>query len=177
MTVNLKLSELKRELEGMPLPQVVQLCVRLAKLKVENKELLHYLLFYSNDSLAYAELLKTSVLDAFQQPFVNAYTLAKRLRKSMRIIAKYIRFTGDRAGESELLLAVVNDYLETYRYEYRNAALARILVRCLKKTHDNIAKLHEDIQADYSGLYNEALTKVRLKLGYEFTSELRVWND
>ena len=175
--MSLKLNELKRELEGMPNPQVIQLCVRLAKLKVENKELLHYLLFYSNDSLAYAELLKAEILDPFQQPFINAYTLAKRLRKSMRIIAKYIRFTGDRAGESELLLALVNEYLEFYRFEYRNAALARIVVRCLKKTSDNIAKLHEDIQADYSGLYDDALTKVRLKIGFEFTSELRAWND
>ena len=81
--MSLKLNELKRELEGMPNPQVIQLCVRLAKLKVENKELLHYLLFYSNDSLAYAELLKAEILDPFQQPFINAYTLAKRLRKSM----------------------------------------------------------------------------------------------
>jgi len=175
--MSLKLNELKRELDGMPLPQVVKLCIRLAKLKVENKELLHYLLFYSNDSLAYAELLKTDILGAFHLPFVNAFTLAKRLRKSMRIIAKYIRFTSDRAGESELLLALVNEYIDTYRFEYRNAALARIVVRCMKKTSDNIVKLHEDIQADYSGLYDEALTKVRLKLGYEFTSELRAWND
>jgi hypothetical protein len=174
--MSLKLNELKRELEELPNPQVIQLCVRLAKLKVENKELLHYLLFYADDSIAYAELLKPEILDAFDQPFVNAYTLGKRLRKSMRIIAKYIRFSGNRAGESELLLALVEAYLSNYRYEYRNAALARIVVRCLKKTRDNIAKLHEDIQADYSGLYDEALKKVQLKLSYEYTSELKSWD-
>jgi hypothetical protein len=175
--MSLKLNELKRELEELPNPQVVQLCLRLAKLKVENKELLHYLLFYADDSMAYADLMKPDILDAFQQPFVNAYTLAKRLRKSMRIIAKYIRFTGNRAGECELLLALVDAYLDNYRYEYRNAALARVILRCLKKTRDNIAKLHEDIQADYSGLYDESLKKVQLKLGYEYTSELRSWDS
>ena len=43
------LAQLKKELQTLPYPQLVELCVRLAKYKKENKELLHYLLFEAAD--------------------------------------------------------------------------------------------------------------------------------
>ncbi|MEX1190271.1 MAG: hypothetical protein WED33_13510 [Bacteroidia bacterium] len=171
--MSLKLNDLKKDLGGLPQPELVQVVLRLARLKIENKELIHYLLYYAHDSSAYVEVLMPEVLDPFEQEFLNSYALSKRLRKSMRVIAKYLRFTSDRAGESELLLAVVSKYLATYRYEYRHAALSRIIVRCLKKTHDNFEKIHEDYRADYIDSYNNALKAVKSKLGVEVTSGLQ----
>ena len=171
--MSLKLNDLKKDLAGMPQPELIELILRLAKLKVENKEILHYLLYYAHDSAAYAQYILPEVLEPFEQDFLHPYALSKRLRKSLRIIAKYLRFTKDRAGESELLLFLVNKFLETYRYEYRHSSLSKVIVRCLKKAHDNFDKIHEDFRADYIDSYNTALKLVRAKLGLEATSALQ----
>ena len=43
------ISEIKTELKGLPPAQLTELCLRLARFKKENKELLTYLLFEAND--------------------------------------------------------------------------------------------------------------------------------
>ena len=43
------LSELKKELSIMPKDKLVDVCTKLIRFKKENKELLHYLLFESNN--------------------------------------------------------------------------------------------------------------------------------
>ncbi|MBC7652943.1 MAG: hypothetical protein H7098_00550, partial [Oligoflexus sp.] len=53
-----KLAELKKELNYLELPQVKELCLRLAKYKTENKELLHYLLFYQDKKEDYVNEIK-----------------------------------------------------------------------------------------------------------------------
>lgn len=162
-----KLPELKRELEGLPQPELVRLCLRIAKHKAENKELLDYLLWSAEDPMQYAQEFRAEVLLPFETPFVNAYSFTKSIRKSLRLITKYLRFTASRQGECELLLALVDAYHQSYRREYRTAALSKIIFRCLKKAAANIAKLHEDIQADYSSTYNDLLRQSITRLGQE----------
>lgn len=41
--------------------ELVEICLNLAKLKVENKEMLTYLLFDSENPLGYAQRLKTEI--------------------------------------------------------------------------------------------------------------------
>ena len=43
-------SELKEELKHLPPAQLLELCLRLARFKKENKELLTYLLFEAHDT-------------------------------------------------------------------------------------------------------------------------------
>jgi hypothetical protein len=62
---------------------------------------------------------------------------------------------------------LVDAYHQSYRREYRTAALSKIIFRCLKKAAANIAKLHEDIQADYSSTYNDLLRQSITRLGQE----------
>lgn len=163
-----KLPELKRELESLPQPELVRLCLRIAKHKTENKELLDYLLWSANDPLLYAQEFKLEILLPFEMPFVNAYNFTKSIRKSLRLISKYLRFTGSRQGECELLLALVESYHTYYRREFRTAALSKIMFRCLKKAATNISKLHEDIQADYTSNYNDLLRQTITRLGTEY---------
>lgn len=171
--MNPKLNELKKDVQGLPHPELVRLLMRMARLKTENKELLHYMLYYENDPLSYANELKQEVLLPFEEAFTHSRVLSKRIRKSLKIIARFTRFSSNREGESDLLLSLVENYLETYRYEYRQLVLARMVVRCLKKVYDNFDRIHEDYRADYSGRYNEALNLLRARLGAELTAELK----
>ena len=166
-----KLPELKRELEGLPQPELVRLCLRLAKYKVESKELLDYLLWSADDPIQYAQDFKSEVLLPFDSVFMGSYLFTKSLRKSLRLIAKYTRFTGSKHGECELLLAFVEAFFEHYQRGFHTAANAKIIFRCLKKASANINKLHEDIQADYTENFNNLLRQAILKFGDETQGE------
>ena len=49
------ISELKQELQYRSEKEIMELCLRLARFKKENKELLTYLLFEAQDEEAYLE--------------------------------------------------------------------------------------------------------------------------
>jgi hypothetical protein len=166
-----KLPELKRELEGLPQPELVRLCLRLAKYKVETKELLDYLLWSSEDPIQYAHEFKSDVLLPFESVFTGSYVFTKSLRKSLRLIAKYTRFTGSKQGECELLLAFVEAFFQHYQRGFHSTANSKIIFRCLKKAAANIIKLHEDIQADYTENFNNLLRQAILKFGNETQGE------
>ena len=86
--------ELKQELINTPAEQLAELCVRLAKFKKENKELLTYLLFESFDEQAYIENIKTDMLQQFKEINTSSlYFVKKSLRKILRTLSKYIRYT------------------------------------------------------------------------------------
>jgi len=161
------LRDLKKELEILEPEDLIKVALRLAKLKTENKELLAYLLFDAEDPLNYAEGLKEDVLSPFNGEFQTTYHFTKSIRKSLRLIAKYLRFTSNRQGETELLLFLVNAYHQNYKHQYRTAALSKIVFRCLEKAETNISKLHEDLQADYTETLNDLLTKSQNRLGAE----------
>ncbi|MEZ5174419.1 MAG: hypothetical protein R2850_13175 [Bacteroidia bacterium] len=171
--MNPKLNDLKKDVQGLPHPELVRLLMRMSRLKTENKELLHFMLYYEHDPMSYANALKEEVLAPFDDAFVHSRILSKKIRKSLKIIARFTRFSSNREGESDLLLSLVENYLETYRYEYRQLVLARMMVRCMKKVYDNFERIHEDFRADYSGRYNEALNLLRARLGTELTMELK----
>ena len=97
--------EIKDELLQLPPARLVDLCLRLVKFKKENKELLTYLLFEAHDIDAYIELVKTETAEAFTEiNSSNLYFAKKTIRKILRNINKYIRYTGSKQAEIELLL-------------------------------------------------------------------------
>ena len=53
-----KLTTIKKELNGHSVQQLTEICLRLAKYKKENKELLNYLLYDASDPIAYAGQVK-----------------------------------------------------------------------------------------------------------------------
>src|SRR5436190_20066172 len=97
--------ELKQELSNTPAEQLVDLCVRLAKFKKENKELLTYLLFEAFDENAYIGNIKKEVITQFEEINMSSLYFAKKsLRKILRILNKFIRYTGSTETEVRLLL-------------------------------------------------------------------------
>src|SRR5438552_8744983 len=98
--------ELKDELSHLPQARLLELCTRLARFKKENKELLTYLLFEAHDEQAYIENVKADMDIHFNEiPKGNSlYLIKKSLRKILRSINKYIRYTGSEQAEIDLLL-------------------------------------------------------------------------
>ena len=60
------LKELRDELKIYPPEQLQALCIRLAKYKKENKELLTYLLFESDNEQGYIEAVKEEIDSGFE---------------------------------------------------------------------------------------------------------------
>ena len=142
--------ELKNELTELPADRLAELCIRLAKFKKENKELLTYLLFESFDEQAYVENIKTAIRDEFDAINRSSlYFVKKSLRKILRTINKYIRYTGSAETEVKLLLFFCNTLKDSGIPIKRNAVIQNIYDNQLKKIAKAIASMHEDLQYEY----------------------------
>lgn len=144
------ISELKQELVNTPAPQLIELCLRLAKFKKENKELLTYLLFEAHDTDGYIQSVKNEMDVQFEEVNQsNVYFVKKTVRKILRITNKYIRYTGLPTVEIELLLYFCTRMKKLNVSITGNQQLLNIYQNQLKKTEKAIAGLHEDLQYDY----------------------------
>jgi len=144
------INELKQELLDTPPAKVTELCIRLARFKKENKELLTYLLFEAHDTAAYIESVKAEMDNQFaEMNKSNAYFVKKTLRKILRTTNKYCRYSGLAAVEIELLIYFCTRMKALVSYISSNTVLSNIYNNQLKKITKAIATLHEDLQYDY----------------------------
>ncbi|MFT5738446.1 MAG: hypothetical protein ACJAU2_001587 [Maribacter sp.] len=149
--------QIKKELQHRNPEELLQLCLRLSKFKKENKELLTYLLFESDDETGYLETVKTEVDLWFSEINTNSYFYIKKsVRKILRNLKKYIRYSGKKETEVELLLHFCEKLKESKPSIYRNATLLNLYERQLLFIAKKIKLLHADLQYDY-GLLLEQL--------------------
>jgi hypothetical protein len=98
-------NEIKTELKATTPAQLIELCLRLARFKKENKELLTFLLFEADDLQAYIENVKKEMEEGFEEINTsNLYFAKKSIRKLLRNTNRYIKYTGSKQAEVELLL-------------------------------------------------------------------------
>jgi len=157
------LQDIKKELQHLSSLQIAGLCLRLARYKKENKELLAYLLFEANNEHAFMDQVKGEVGFMFSQLPSNGYYAAKSIRTILSLINKYNKFIASKPAEVELLLNFCNNYLQYTDRKTSYKPLQFILNRQIQKTRALIGKLHEDLQADYSKEYNLLLTEAEKK--------------
>ncbi|MDB5252530.1 MAG: hypothetical protein JWP27_1699 [Flaviaesturariibacter sp.] len=144
------ISEIKQELKKLPQADVVELCLRLARYKKENKELLTYLLFESDDTEAYMRAIREEMDDDFaSMNRSNLYIAKKSLRKILRTVNKYIKYAASKEIEIELLLHFCTSYKGLKIPVHKSTALANLYQGQLKKIRASIATLHEDLQYEY----------------------------
>ena len=77
----------------------------MSRFKKENKELLTYILFESADEQSYIVSVKRGIDEEFEQ--INrssTYFIKKSIRKILRNTRKYIRYSGKKETEVELLI-------------------------------------------------------------------------
>lgn len=150
-------AQLKKELQFKSQDEVLQLCLRLARFKKENKELLTYLLFEADNEEGYIETVKEEVDGMFAEINIKSYFYIKKsVRKILRTIKKYIRYSGNKATEVELLLYFCQKLNAFTPSIQRNVALHNLYNRQLDYVRKKIPALHEDLQHDY-GLMLEIL--------------------
>jgi hypothetical protein len=144
------INELKQELQNITPVKITELCLRLARFKKENKELLTYLLFEAHDTTAYIENVKAAMDHQFEDiNKSNVYFIKKTLRKILRTANKYSRYSGLANVEIELLLYFCTRMKELNIPINKNPVLTNIYNNQLKKITKTVATLHEDLQYDY----------------------------
>ena len=150
------LSEIKNELIKLPPKRLVELCLRLARFKKENKELLAFLLFDAEDEQSYVESIKMEIDQAVEElNTTNWYFLKKGLRKILRSITKYSKFTNLKESEVEMLLHFVKKMYLMGIVHNRNKTINNLYETQVVKTTKLIDLLHEDLQFDYKNQLGE----------------------
>jgi hypothetical protein len=141
------INELKTELQHLQSPQLVELCLRLAKFKKESKELLTYLLFEAADTENYVKTVKQEMDTQFEDiNKSNAYFIKKTVRKILRLTNKYSRYSGLANVQIELLIHFCTKMKPLIN---GNTVLNNIYQTQQKNIHKAIGTLHEDLQYDY----------------------------
>jgi hypothetical protein len=144
------LKDIQTELEELPKQELMKLCLRLARFKKENKELLTYLLFEAFDEAAYISIIQKDVEEQFAAiNSSNVYFVKKSLRKILRMITKFSRYTGSSVVEAQLLLHFCTRLKATGVMVHASPALENIWQNQVKKIRKVIATMHEDLQFDY----------------------------
>ncbi len=142
--------EIKEELTNYTPKELRELCLRLARFKKENKELLTYLLFESSDEALYLESVKKDVDEQFEQ--INRkshYLIKKSFRKILRNIRKFARYSQKKETEVELLVYFCTK-LKKFNPSIRsNTGLLNLYLRQIEVIRKKIILLHEDLQFDY----------------------------
>ncbi|MFN2458259.1 MAG: hypothetical protein ABR502_08680 [Chitinophagaceae bacterium] len=143
-------NEIKQQLKEAEKKQLIELCLRLARHKKENKELLTYLLFEADDEQNYLQNIKAAIDEGFAQVnTTNIHFAKKTIRKVLRQANKFIRFSGSKTAEAEILLHYCTNFRGLKIPWQKSMALKNIYATQLKKIAAAIDTMHEDLQYDY----------------------------
>lgn len=147
----LTVSKLKNELEQYSQQELVEVCLKLAKFKKENKELLTYVLIDSFDEAQYIRSIKEEIdLEFSTMNDDSLYYVKKRTRKILSLTKKYIRYSKKKETETELLLYFCAQVKQLKAAHRRSQQMINIYERQLTMAKKALGSLHEDIQYDYN---------------------------
>ena len=142
--------ELKEELSTYSQKELLAICLRLSRFKKENKELLTYLLFESKDEMAFIENVKAEIDFQFEQVNTKSYYFIKKsVRKILRSLKKYIRYSQKKQTEVEVLIYFCHKLSSFQPSINRNRVLQNLYQQQVSNIRKTITKLHEDLQYDY----------------------------
>ena len=142
--------QLRKELETLDEEKLKELCLRLARFKIENKELLTYLLFESEDEDFYVDGIKDQVDKLFEEINKKSYFYIKKsVRKILRLLKKYCRYSKSKETEVELLIYYCYKLKTLKPSINNNIILKKIFLKQIENIEKKIIKLHEDLQFDF----------------------------
>lgn len=144
------LNFIRQELANLSSKQLQELCLKLARYKKDNKELLAYLLFEADDELAFINRVKDEIKKQFAEINTSqVFFIRKSVRKILRNVNKYVRYAGSKRIEAELLIFFCSCLNES-GIDFRSVpSLQNLYQNQLLKIKKTVASLHEDLQYDY----------------------------
>lgn len=142
--------QIKDELKHRSHQELMDLCLQLSRFKKDNKELLTYLLFESQNEEFYIQSIKEYMDELFEGINTDSfYYIRKSVRKILSQIKKFIRYSKKKETEVELLLHFCWKLGELTPSISRSPRLINVYNRQLGMAEKAIDKLHEDLQYDY----------------------------
>ena len=144
------LNDIKSELGTLENEKLTELCLRLAKYKKENKEMLTYLLFEANDEISYRETIKQDLEDQFASiPNPNLYYVKKSLRKILRLANKQIRYSGLPQTELEIRIHFCKCLKNSGIPLSKSPVINNLYQQQINRIKKALSELPEDLQYDY----------------------------
>ena len=148
-------NEIKQRLKDLDKKDLMELCLRLSRYKKENKELLTFLLFESDDLPHYINSVKEELDEIFEDVNTSSVFFAKKtIRKALRTANRYIRYAGDKTVEAEVLLHFCTNFQALKLDWKRSTLLSKLYNNQVKKAGAAIDSMHEDLQYDYLRIYD-----------------------
>lgn len=142
---------IKKELKHLPKEELLELCIRLGKFKKENKAMLSYLLFQADDEDGYIENVKSTIDELFEEMNTSSYFFMKKtIRKILKQTKVFIRYSGNKTTEIELLLYFCECLGDLRPSIFNNTTLTNLYERQILALQKKIKGLHEDLQFDYN---------------------------
>ncbi len=142
--------DIQKELKTCSSKELLEFCMRMAKYKKENKELLSYLMFNAQDEKGYVESIKAQLDLLFGE--INrqtAYTTKKGLQKTVRVMNRLIKYSDKKETELELRIY----FCKKVKTERININVSTVITNLYEREKNKIttclSKLHEDLQYDY----------------------------
>lgn len=145
------INDIRKELLQLDSKSLQQLCLRLARYKKENKELLNYLLFEAQDEVGYIELVKSEIDDLFTDVAnKNLYLMKKVLRKILRYANRQIKYSSLPQTDLAIRIYFCEKMLAQNLPLTAGTVLFNLYQQQLKKITSVLVKLPEDEQGDYT---------------------------
>lgn len=145
-----KLNELKKELAYLSQKELLNLLVRMTKVKAENKDLLNFILFFDEQAMVYAETFTDEIVKPIFEYPNQEYFLLKSLRKSKRVISKVYKITKSREAELSLylkMLETIQEQIKNYRFRITTINFIAIVSGRIEKLYDGI---NDELKLDYT---------------------------
>ena len=150
------LSSIKKELRERSSEELINYCLKMAKFKKDNKELLNYLLFEAYDEENFISAVKDDIEEMFFAINLSSVYYAKKsIRKILRFVSKQIRYSGIKQTEVELLIFFCLEFRKLALPFYESKVLLNLYERQLFNINKALNTLDEDLQFDFQAALDE----------------------
>ena len=150
------IQQIRQELQERSSKELMEYCLRLVKFKLENKELLSYLLFEAEDQDEFRRTVKEEMDQLFSSINTSHLYFAKKtIRKVLRRLNKFIRFSGDPETELSLRIYFCEKIIDAGIAFQKYDVIRNMFSLQLKKIVLAGGQLHEDALYDYAGRIDE----------------------
>jgi hypothetical protein len=143
------IQEIRNQLHHETPEALIDLILRLARFKQENKALVTYRIFDSIDEDAFVVSVQQMISEVFVGVNPAPYLAKKTIRKAIRMGNQAIKYSGIPTTEISILLCLLQE-MEQAQVDISSSPvlinLAKGLFKRAKKCHDG---LHEDLQFEY----------------------------